>query len=104
MKNLFQDIPEALGVEIFETLVHDNSLKIERIVSMGQKTPEGDWLSSSQNEWVLLLKGSAKLSLEGKEALVELNPGDNLLIPAFLKHRVEWTDVNGPTLWLAVHY
>jgi cupin 2 domain-containing protein len=31
-------------------------------------------------------------------------PGAYVHIPAHRKHRVEWTDPNQPTIWLAVHY
>jgi cupin 2 domain-containing protein len=33
-----------------------------------------------------------------------LRPGDYLLIPAYRRHRVEWTDPTQPTVWLALHY
>ena len=33
-----------------------------------------------------------------------LKRGDYLHIPAHARHRVEWTDQDGPTIWIAVHY
>ena len=30
--------------------------------------------------------------------------GDHLDIPAHVRHRVEWTDADIPTVWLALHY
>jgi cupin 2 domain-containing protein len=33
-----------------------------------------------------------------------LSPGDHVIIPAHVRHRVEWTDAEHPTVWLAVHY
>ena len=66
------------------------------------RTPPGEWLSQAHEEWVLLLKGAAILTLEG-EAPLMLGPGDHVLIPADLRHRVDWTDPRAPTVWLALH-
>ncbi len=33
-----------------------------------------------------------------------LKPGDWVDIPAHARHRVEWTDPNEKTMWLAVFY
>jgi cupin 2 domain-containing protein len=33
-----------------------------------------------------------------------LRAGDSLDIAAHRRHRVEWTDPAGPTIWIAVHY
>jgi len=77
-------------------------VRLERIVSTGQATPPGEWLSQAHEEWVLLLKGAAILTLEG-EAPLMLGPGDHVLIPADLRHRVDWTDPRAPTVWLALH-
>jgi cupin 2 domain-containing protein len=33
-----------------------------------------------------------------------LSEGDYILIPARVKHRVEWTSKDHATIWLAVHY
>jgi cupin 2 domain-containing protein len=33
-----------------------------------------------------------------------MRPGDWLVIPARRRHRVEWTDPERPTVWLALHY
>lgn len=104
MNNLLKDLPEDSGSEVFETLIHGKGIKLERIVSFGQATPAGDWLSSEQDEWVLVVSGAAKLVFEGKEDLFVLSQGDYLLIPAHTRHRVEWTDTEQPTVWLAFHY
>jgi hypothetical protein len=39
---------------------------------------------------------------EGNDNIIELEPGDYINIPAHLKHRVEWTDPDIETVWLAV--
>ncbi|MCO7226856.1 cupin domain-containing protein [Pleionea sp. CnH1-48] len=101
--NLFENIPDSLPEEYFEHLVHSESLTIERIVSRGHVTPEGDWYDQERHEWVLVLQGAAMLTFEdGRQ--VQLGRGDFLNIPAHQKHRVSWTDPDCETLWLAVHY
>ncbi|MEZ6092481.1 MAG: cupin domain-containing protein [Pirellulaceae bacterium] len=55
------------------------------------------------NEWVVVLKGEAKLLFEDGES-VQMMPGDHVLIPAHRKHRVQWTTPDEPTVWLAVFY
>ena len=51
----------------------------------------------------MLLTGAAGLRLDGEQAPRRLTPGDHLLIPAHLRHRVEWTSPDEATVWLAVH-
>ncbi len=99
--NLFADIPEQSNQELCTTLVEHPHCRIERIVSYGQASPEGFWYDQSWDEWVLLLKGSAELDLNG--LIATLTPGDHLLIPAGLRHRVCKTDSDQPTIWLAIH-
>jgi len=100
--NLLADLPARLGEETFVALLDRPGVRLERIVSTGQATPPGEWLSQAHEEWVLLLKGAAILTLEG-EAPLMLGPGDHVLIPADLRHRVYWTDPRAPTVWLALH-
>lgn len=78
-------------------------LRIERIVSTGQASPEGFWYNQPQDEWVVLLSGSAGLRFECETEERKLKPGDWLQIPAHVRHRVEWTDAATPSVWLAVH-
>jgi len=101
--NLFSDIPANLDEELFETLLKQNGCRLERIVSRGHSTPEGQWYDQAWDEWVLLLKGKAALQTEGQDALHELYPGDHILLVAHQRHRVAWTDPDGDTVWLALH-
>lgn len=101
MFNLFADLPEHADEELFTTLLANPHCRIERIVSYGQASPEDFWYNQPQDEWVLLLQGLAELDLNGR--IVRLNPGDHLLIPACLPHRVSKTDSDQPTVWLAIH-
>lgn len=97
------DLPPDLPDELFTTLAEADGVRIERIVSTGQASPEGFWYDQEWAEFVLLLAGSAGLEMQG-EAVRTLAPGDWLVIPAHAKHRVAWTDAERPTVWLAVHY
>jgi cupin 2 domain-containing protein len=101
--NLFADIPRAMENEQFADLYAAPGIKIERIVSTGQATPPLRWLEQDWTEWVTLLTGAAAIQLEGEPGPRTLEPGDWLLIPARKRHRVEWTDLSGTTIWLAVH-
>ena len=103
MKNLFTDIPKDLPEEFFETLINTESVLIERIVSRGHTTPKKDWFDQDKNELVILLKGAARLEFEDGR-LISLGPGDWLQIPAHKRHRVDWTDKDIDTVWLAVYY
>jgi cupin 2 domain-containing protein len=51
---------------------------------------------------VALLSGRATLLFDDGERR-ELAPGDWLLIPARVRHRVEATSAEPPCVWLAVH-
>ncbi len=101
--NLFAGIPEVLAEERFDPLARGEGVRIERIVSRGQRSPEGFWYDQAEDEWVVVVRGRARLEIEGQEDL-ELGPGDHLLIPAHQRHRVAWTDPDQPTVWLAVHF
>jgi cupin 2 domain-containing protein len=103
LTNLFADIPDDLPEELVQALLSTPGLRIERIVSLGHTSPEGFWYYQDSHEWVLLLKGAARLRFEGEEP-IELRPGMFVNIPAHRRHRVEWTEPHEPTIWLAIHY
>lgn len=90
--------------EFFETIYSQGNIKIERIVSLGHSSPDGFWYDQEEYEWVVLLRGKAKLKFYEEGKIIELNPGDGILIAPHQKHRVEWTDPYGPTIWLAVFF
>jgi cupin 2 domain-containing protein len=102
--NIFSDLPGRSPNETFTDLFATAGLKIERIVSRGQATSEGEWLDQAQAEWVLLVSGSAAVHFESESSPRELKPGDYLLIPPHTRHCVAWTDKDHPTIWLAVHF
>ena len=99
--NLF-DLPDPLSDdEEFTEVLHSKDLKIERIVSTGQTTPEGQWYDQHEDEWVALIQGEAVLEYENGERL-NLSAGDHVLLPAHCRHRVAYTSPQPPCIWLAV--
>jgi len=100
--NLFADLPKVLPDEFFTTLLEVANVRIERVVSHGHASAPDFWYDQDQHEWVIVLKGAARLRFE--DGTVEMTPGDFINIPAHKRHRVEWTTPDEPTIWLAVHY
>jgi cupin 2 domain-containing protein len=101
-KNLFVGVPQHLPDELFTTLLDDANVRIERIVSHGHASSEGFWYDQDQHEWVVVLKGAARLRFENQT--IEMKPAEFVKIPADKNYRVEWTTTVEPTFWLAVHY
>ena len=100
--NFLADLPQQLPDEFSTTLLEAADVRIERIVSHGHASPADFWYDQPQHEWVIVLKGAARLQFE--DGMVEMKVGDFVNIPANKKHRVEWTMPNEPTIWLAVFY
>ena len=89
------------GPELCETLATGaGSVRLERIVSNGQVTPEDEWYDQNRDEWVVVLEGEARLRYADGEEL-DLKRGDALFLPRHKKHRVTYT--SSPCLWLAIH-
>lgn len=102
--NLFAALPNSPPEgEAFETLLERAGVRVERIVSFGHGTPAGQWLEQDADEWVVVLRGAARLVFEEPAEVVEMGVGEHLLIEAGRRHRVEWTTPGEPTVWLAVH-
>jgi cupin 2 domain-containing protein len=102
--NIFDNLPkESLPEELAESLLQEPGISIKRIISTGQITPKGQWYDQAEDEWVILLKGHARLffALDNKELV--LKAGDYAFIPAHCKHRVSWTDPNDICVWLTVY-
>jgi cupin 2 domain-containing protein len=70
---------------------------VEQILSGPDVAPE-DYLQD-QDEWITLLAGAAVLDVGGER--VELGPGDWVLLPAGVPHRL--VEVQSGSNWLAVH-
>jgi cupin 2 domain-containing protein len=101
--NIYKDIPEELTDELIEVLLKGRDFRVERIVSRGHRTSSGTWFDQETAEWVMVLRGSAGLKIRGQKTVNVLTPGDYVYLPAHEKHRVEWTDENVETVWLAIH-
>lgn len=98
-KNIF-DIPEgafAAGKEFFETLASGEGFRLERICSLPYG--RGAVYDQSEDEFVLLLSGSAELDFDG-DAL-EMKAGDCAIIPAHTRHSVLKTSASPNCVWLA---
>lgn len=102
--NLFADLSAQSDHEVFSAILSRPALRIERIVSHGQASPDGFWYDQPHGEWVLVLAGMARLRFADESASRTLVPGDHVDIPPHRRHRVDWTDPAQPTVWLAVHY
>ena len=101
----FFELPEVLPeeFELFDSIISNENITIERIISTGQRTPDGQWLQQDKDEWVLLLQGESELSFENgrKKSLMS---GDYVLIPKNQRHRVERTSKEPLCIWLAVYF
>jgi cupin 2 domain-containing protein len=98
--NLFACRPAAAGGEVFETLFANPNCRVERILSFGQASPPGFWYEQAEDEWVMLLTGTATLAFEGGQRL-GLRAGDWISLLARCRHRVDV--VSDDAVWLAVH-
>ena len=98
--NLFANLANAQSGEEFLTLFDNTNVKIERIVSHAHPSPAGFWYDQDEDEWLVVLRGSATLEFIGGEQ-VELKAGDYLTIDRHVQHRVART--SDETVWLAVH-
>ena len=104
IENIFEAIPAPGAGEHFAELLSRPHLRIERIVSTGQASPDGFWYDQPHAEWIVVLSGEARLVFEDEAAARSLKRGDFVDIAAHRRHRVEWTHPQEPTVWLAVHY
>jgi cupin 2 domain-containing protein len=101
--NLLSLAPAPGPEESVRTLFASPEVRIETVVSHGHRSPEGFFYDQPEDEWVLVVSGRAALGFEGQANRVELGPGDCLLLPAHCRHRVEWTEPDADTVWLAVY-
>ncbi len=101
MTNIFNFPSSLLDQEVFEPLLSGKNILIERIVSTGQITSPGEWYDQNLDEWVIVLQGEATLAyVDG--STIQLCAGDYVFLPAYIKHRVEYTSTNPPCIWLAI--
>ena len=104
LHNLFSELPSETSSEQFVELLARQQIRIERIVSHGHASPPGFWYDQPYGEWVVVLRGQARLRFEDEVAPRMLKAGDFIDIAPHRRHRVDSTHPNAPTIWLAVHY
>ena len=85
------------GEEI-TTLFENEKIKIEKIKSFGNVSPDGFWYCQEQDEWVMLTQGKAQLQYQ--DSFADICTGEHMLIPAGKKHRVSYTSDDAE--WLCV--
>jgi cupin 2 domain-containing protein len=102
ISNILSALPPAGPDEAITTLLQAHGVRVARIVSHGQASPDGFWYDQQEAEWVLVLSGRARLTIEGEVQDRALGPGDSVFLPAHCRHRVAWTEPGAPTVWLAV--
>lgn len=93
--------PDASQGEVTTVLAHSRGARVERIVSAGQKSPEGFWYDQSGDEFVSVLQGTGRVEFD--DGVVTLNAGDSIVIAAHRRHRVSYTSAQPPCIWLCVH-
>jgi len=103
LPNIFSNIPSDVPNEIFEDILNTEKLRVERIVSKGQVSPEAGWYDQEENEWVIVLSGFGEIEYINGDKII-LKQGDYLHLKAHEKHRVTETSSDDPTVWLAIFY
>lgn len=88
--------------EFFETLIDSKNIKIERIVSKGNSDSPDFWYNQQQDEWVILIQGTAKIAFENEET-ISIVAGEHLFIPKFKKHKIVETSTQPECIWIGVH-
>ena len=94
-----KDLPVALPAEQIDILASGTRFRLEHILSDSHASPADFWYDQPEDEWAILLAGSAVLEFENGE--VEMKAGEALLIPAHCRHRVARS---AQAAWLALHF
>jgi len=105
MNNIFnfKGIDFSNDEEIIEIVASSKNVRIERIISTGQTTELDFWYEQTENEFVIILQGDAKILFDdGNE--IHLVKGDYLTIPTRCRHKVSYTSANPACIWLAVFF
>jgi cupin 2 domain-containing protein len=98
--NIF-DLPELpLTEELTDILAESGGVRVERIISAGQAS---DWYDQNETEFVVLLEGEAVIEFENDKTAA-MSKGDTLLIEPRRRHRVSYTSIKPPCVWLCVFY
>jgi cupin 2 domain-containing protein len=93
--------PQHQVAETIHPLINTTALRLEQIISRGRPSAPGHWYDQPDDEWVMLMRGTATLDF-GDDGALELKAGDSLTIAAHQKHRV--AEVSYDAVWLALHF
>lgn len=100
--NLLSSRCPAAGEERVDVIASGRNWRLERIHSCEASSPPDGWYDQSEQEWVLVLRGSARLQFADEAEPRDLCVGDSLMIAPHRRHRVITTDPDPGTLWLAL--
>ena len=89
---------QIINGEVITTLFENEKIRIEKISSFGNASPDGFWYCQNEDEWVMLTNGKAQIQFE--DCVVDLCKDEHMLIPAYKKHRVSYVSDDGE--WLCV--
>lgn len=96
--NLFLKADPPQQGEYFKTLLQQQGILIELILSSSQIEPQ-EYIQE-QDEWVVLLQGEAVLDIAGET--IRLRAGNYIFLAAQTPHTV--LAVSQGALWLAIHF
>ena len=94
--NIYEMDEPSKESETFATLLETSTLKIEAIRS--RLTLPGKEYYQEEDEWVILVRGTAALEIEGNVRL--LREGESVFIKRHTSHRVLQT--SDDALWIGV--
>lgn len=92
------------GDEKQHVLCQGPGWRLMRIESCAASSPPEFWYDQCENEWLTLIRGSARLKFLDPDECFDLSVGDQLLIPAHRRHHLVRTDPNPGTVWLVLYW
>lgn len=101
---LLRGVVPPPGEEQARVLQKGGDWRLELIRSCEACSPPGFWYDQDEHEWVTLLRGSARLQLADPLRTLDLSVGDGLYLPPHQRHRVDRTDPDPGSIWLALYW
>ena len=102
LENIF-DISRMSKIgEVCKEIFPESAVRMEKIISSGQTSPEGFFYDQEDDELVWRLSGEAKITFKEGADPLSMKAGDGVLISAHELHRVDYTSENPPCIWIAV--
>ena len=103
-ENLLSAPVADAGQEQHKRIQQGPGWHLDLISSNAFSNAADDWFDQTSHEWVLVLRGSATLELQDPYERRDLSVGDHLYLHPHRRHRLERTDPDPGTLWLALHW